>query len=303
MKNRCVLALDMQRNITEGSPEKLRAAIKNAADLRIYTEFRHNEHIDTASLNNEMIREVSDFPATYLIDDRWVAGHMTFRQPVELPGFFGKPSMSFFMYNENGQQAIARPYLNHAGEIETGDVAPQVIWPRGEEKPMANMHIQNEFDADTNAPCSNFIYDFYSYKFMVQDDWKEVLSHDADGNVISGSAKALDEASSAGCDIKVAITGICDGLFGEKQNLKHELFVQTGPHYYYDEARYMVVETRPFVRVKPAIPMVYESRNWDFGWAIARSDGHVAGLFYDPYTLKFRKTYQKCAMRWFVRDK
>lgn len=303
MKNKCALALDIQRNIVEGSPEKLREAIRKAANLRVYTEFRHNEHIDTSSTNNEMIREVSDFPATYLIDDRWAAGIMTLRQPVGLPGKFGEPSMSFFMYNENGQQAIARPYLHHAGELP-GDADLPVMWPREHAKPMVHMHILDEFDNDTNAPCSNFIYDFYSYKFMVQEDWEEVLSHDADGNVISGSASALDEASGAGCDIKVAISGICDNLFAEgEEKIKHELFIQTGPHYYYDETGFMVVETRPFVRVKPSIPVVYKSHNWDFGWAIARSDGHVAGLFFDPYTLKYRKTFHRCAMRWFIRSK
>ena len=92
------LALDMKRNIVGGSPEALQAAIRNAADLRIYTEFRHNEHIDVTSPNPEMIREVSDFPCTYLIEDRWVAGIMTLRQPVTLPDRFGeRASMSFFM--------------------------------------------------------------------------------------------------------------------------------------------------------------------------------------------------------------
>jgi hypothetical protein len=97
------LELDMQRNIVGGSPKQLHDAIRNAADLRIYTEFRHNEHIDVTSPNPEMIREISDFPATYLIEDRWVAGIMTLRQPVTLPDRFGdRASMSFFMYNEDG---------------------------------------------------------------------------------------------------------------------------------------------------------------------------------------------------------
>ncbi len=63
----------------------------------------------------------------------------------------------------------------------------------------------------------------------------------------------------------------------------------------------MVCETRPFVRVIPEIPMVYRENNWDFGWAIVRSDGHVAGLWYAPFTLKYRRTYEKHAMRWFVK--
>ena len=157
-------------------------------------------------------------------------------------------------------------------------------------------------DADTNAPSRNFIYDFYSYKFLANDGWREILSCDADGNVLSGDPKALDEASNAGLELKVAIDGICQGLWGEEVQLHHTLFIQTGPHYYYDKTGYMVAETRPFVRVKPAIPMVYESHNWDFGWAIVRSDGHVAGLYFDPYTLKSRRTFSRHAMRWFTRD-
>ena len=65
----------------------------------------------------------------------------------------------------------------------------------------------------------------------------------------------------------------------------------------------MVAETRPFVRVKPNIPMKYEEKNWDFGWAIIRSDGYVAGRYYDPYTMKVRHTFTKHAIRGFTRKK
>ena len=201
--------------------------------------------------------------------------------------------MSFFMYNCNGQQAIARPFLDGKGVIPVTDT--------GHGCDESKYHEISRFGDDTIAPCSNFIHDFYAYKFMVQDGWEEVLSHDENGSVLSGSAKALDEASNCGYEIKVAIDGICNGLWGEEKQMPHQLFIKTGPHYYYDETGYMVVETRPFVRCKPAIPMEYGDKNWDFGWAIVRSDGHVAGLFYDPYTLKPQKTYSRHAMRWFVR--
>ena len=287
-----VLELDKHRNIVGGSPEELREAIKNAANLRIFTSFKHNEHIDTASNNDEMIHEVSDFPATYLINNEWACGIMTLRQPVTLPDRFGdRASMSFFMYNENGLQACARPYLDGNGYIE------------GTDTPMIHMHNIDTMDDSANSNIRNFIYDFYSYKFLVQDDWTEVLAHDENGNVISGSAEALDLASNAGCEIKIAISGICDSMYENGKKLPHELFIETGPHYYYSKSGFMVIETRPFVRVYPEIPMTYKKGNWDFGWAIARSDGHVAGLFYDPYTLKVRKTYSRHAMRWFVRNK
>ena len=301
-KSKCVLELDMDRNIISGSSQELQKAVKNAADLRIYTEFRHNEHIDTSSDNNQLIRETSDFPATYLIEDNWVAAMMTLRQPVTLPDRFGeRPSMSFFMYNQDGRQAIARPYLDGAGHYETVGEPPAEMFNGGKEpKPMEHMHTLDVCGENTNAPASNFVYDFYSYKFFVQDEWAEVLSHDAEGNVISGSAKALEEASAAGYNIKVGISGICEGVFGAEDTKKHEVFIQTGPHYYYTETGFMVAETRPFVRVIPEIPMTYKEKNWDFGWTIVRSDGHVAGLWYDPYTLKYRKTYTKHAMRWFI---
>lgn len=300
---KCVLSLDMQRNITGGSPEALQDAIRNGADLRVYTEFHHNQHIDTSSDHNELIRETSDFPATYLIDDRWVCAMMTQRQPATLPDRFGaRPSMSFFMYNQDGRQAIARPYLDGAGEDPTIGTPPaDMFGGGGEEKPMHLMHVHSENDQDTNAPSSNFIYDFDSYRFLVQDDWTEVLSHDAEGNVLSGSARALEEASRNGYDIKVAIRGICNGLHGKESQLDHELFIATGPHYFYTETGFMICETRPFVRIEPKIPTTYEDHNWDFGWAIVRSDGHVAGLYYDPYTLRYHRTYTKHAMRWFVR--
>ena len=78
-----VLELDSRRNVIGGSADALCRAIHRGADLRIYTEFIHNEHIDPASANDELIREVSEFRATYLMEGRWCAGIMTLRQPVE----------------------------------------------------------------------------------------------------------------------------------------------------------------------------------------------------------------------------
>ena len=69
VENKVLLELDMQRNVLAGGIEELAEGIRKAGDLRIYTEFRHNEHIDPSSDNNEMIREVSDFPCTYLVED------------------------------------------------------------------------------------------------------------------------------------------------------------------------------------------------------------------------------------------
>lgn len=292
-----VLEYDSRRNITAGSPEALRDAIRRGADLRIYTGFQHNEHIDVRSANDDLIEEVSDFPCTYLIDDRWVAAMMTFRQPVQLPDSFGRrASMSFFMYNENGFQSIARPYLD-GGHFDSAIEDTPIR--------MDKYHLMSSFDEDTNAPSSNFIYDFFSYRFLVNDCWEEICSTDEDGHVLSGSVRDIEAASLDGCELKVGIADVCGSLSctesEEGVSLPHTVFVQTGPHYFYHREGCMVTETRPFVRVTPQIPMQYASHNWDFGWNIVRTDGNVAGLYYDPYKLIPFRTREKHAIRWFAR--
>src|SRR5438552_4031280 len=86
---RCVLLLDQQRRLVEGDPHALRSAIARGADLRIYSEFIHNEHIDPKSDWTDPIQESMDMRCTYHLDGRWVAGILTLRQPVELPVGFG----------------------------------------------------------------------------------------------------------------------------------------------------------------------------------------------------------------------
>ena len=52
---------------------------------------------------------------------------------------------------------------------------------------------------------------------------------------------------------------------------------------------------------KPSIPLLYTSAGWDFGWLMVRTDGQVARLLVNPYTLKFERTTRHYALRWFVR--
>ena len=294
----CALELDARRAVTSGSEGALRDAIRRGADLRIYTEFRFNEHIDVYSKQPEIVREVSDFRATYLLDDQWVAGIMTLRMPITVPDGFGeRPSMSFFMYNQNGQQAIARPYLD--GMPATGKLGPA---PLDDHTRMPKYHQQDSWDAGTNAPSSNFIYDFEVYRYLVRDDWREVLAHSADGTVTAGSIEALEHAFCKGCEIKVGIQGLCADLAPDPAKaLRHETFVQTGPGYYCTDRKLFAAGTQPLVRVKPAIPLKYTSRGWDFGWLMSRTDGLVAYWLSDPYTLRFRKQESRHAIRWFVR--
>jgi hypothetical protein len=294
------LELDGRREITGGSPDALCAAIRRGADLRIYTEFIHNEHIDPASASAELIREVSEFRATYLVEDRWCAGIMTLRQPISLPDGFGpRASMSFFMYNQDGQQAIARPYLDGDAPPAGGKIGPAALddW-----RAYPKYHQQDGWDAGTNAPSSNFIYDFEVFRYFVCDDWQEVLAHDAAGRVQAGSIDLLAGAFEAGAEVKVAIRNLCADLAVEPARpIEHEVFIQVGPGYYYSGQKLFISGTHPLVRVRPGIPLRYVSQGWDFGWLMPRTDGRTAMLLYDPYTLQVRRETGHFAMRWFVR--
>jgi hypothetical protein len=295
-----VLELDSQREVIAGSPDALCAAIRRAADLRIYTEFIHNQHIDPTSASDELIREVSEFRATYLVEDRWCAGIMTLRQPITLPDGFGpRASMSFFMYNQDGQQAIARPHLDGGTPPEGGAIGPAALDDWGA---YPKYHQQDGWDAGTNAPSSNFIYAFEVFRYFVCDDWQEVLAHDAAGRVQSGSIDLLAGAFEAGAEVKVAIRNLCTDLAAEPTSLvEHEVFIQVGPGYFYSGQKLFIAGSHPLVRVRPGIPMRYMSRGWDFGWLMPRTDGRVAMLLYDPYSLKVRRQAGHFAMRWFVR--
>lgn len=291
------LTLNADRSLRAGSFAALADAIRRGADLRIATEFRHNEHIDTASASAELVREVAEFRITYLLDDRWSAGIMTLRQPVDLPEGFGpRPSMSFFLYNQDGRQAIARPYLD--GAPPTGGLGPA---PLDDHSAMPRYHQHDSWDAGTNAPSSNFVYDFDGYRFLVNDRWREVLAHAADGSVQAGSVSALAAAFGEGRPIKLGIRGLCADMAAPGVAApEHEVFVHAGSCYYYSERQLFMTGTHPLVRVRPAIPLRYTSQGWDFGWLMARSDGQVARWLCDPYTLAFTKSVGHYAIRWFV---
>ncbi len=291
---RCALELDAKRNVVAGSPADLADAIGRAADLRIYTEFRHNEHIDVDSLNGELIREVAEFGVTYRVDQRWVAGIMSLRQPIELPiGFGPRSSMSFFLYNQDGTQAIARPHLD-------GSPVEASFGPSASEPPpnMPKYHVLDSWDAGTNAPSQNFVYDFDRFRYCVNDSWREILSHSANGEVVSGSLEELVDAFSTGCAIKLGISNLCADFCDEPD---HEVFVQGGSAYYYTEQKLFLIGSHPLVRIRPSVPMRYTSRGWDFGWLMLRSDGHVVYRRCDPYTLQFSDHISRHAIRWFVR--
>ena len=298
MKWTSVLELDAERDIISGGEHELCEAIRGGADLRVYTEFRHNEHIEVSSDSSELVKEVSEFPVTCLLDDCWTAGFMTLRQPVSLPDAFGpRASMSFFLYNQNGQQAIARPHLDGPPACGLPGVSPL----DEANDLMPKYHQHDSWDAETNAPSSNFVYDFGKYRFHVRDDWQEVFSHARNGAAHSGSIRQLSEAFCDGCEIKVGIRGLYQDLDPNATGPGHEVFVRTHSGYYYSESERFIAGTHPLVRVRPAIPLAYASHAWDFGWIVVRTDGFAARLLYDPYSLKPVRSEARYEMRWFVR--
>lgn len=296
---RTVLELDDTRSVIGGSERALGEAVGRGADLRIYTEFYHHEHIRPGSANRELMKEVSDFRTTYLVDGRWTAGIMTLRMPIDPPEGFGpRPSMSFFLYNQDGSQAIARPFLD--GRPSTGEPGAS---PLDDHSDMPKYHQNDGWDADTNAPSSNFTYDFERFRYIVRDDWSEVFAHDERGAPLHGSRADLTEAFVAGAEIKVGIRGLCADLQdGEGiDGTTHEIFVHTGPGYLSTERGIFCAGSHPTVRVRPAVPLRYRSRGWDFGWLLVRTDGRVARWLCDPYSLRFEKSESRYAVRWFVR--
>ena len=293
-----VLDLDSRRSVIAGSTRALCDAIRRGADLRIRTDFIYNEHLNVRSKNGEKVCEVSDFRVTYLVEDHWAAGIMSQRMPINPPeGFGGRPSMSFFMYNQDGRQAIARPFLD--GAPVAGQRGPS---PLNDHSNMPKYQEFDNWDTDTNAPSSNFVYDFDLYRYLVCDNWEEVFSHTAEGEAEFGSIEALYDAFSQGREVKVGIRGLCADLAEDPEAATdHTVFVQTGPGYYCTERRLFSAGSHPVIRVQPGIPMRYTSGGWDFGWLMPRSDGFVDRWICDPYTLRFHQSSGRYAIRWFVR--
>jgi hypothetical protein len=295
---RNVLTLDTERNVVDGSAAELRAAIARGADLRVYSEFRHNEHIDIASADDDLVRETMDMRATYLVDGRWAAGVITLRQPVELPHGFGpRPSLSLFLYNEDGRQAIARPYLD--GRPADGVRGAS---PAADHGAMPKYHEFDRWDDGTNAPSSNFVYDFDVLRYFVRDDWRLVLHHNARGEVLAGSPGDVADAFASGVEWKLGIRGLCDDLCAAGEDVvPHEVFIQAGSCYLYTRKELLIAASHPLGRVRPGIPLRYETGAWDYAWLVARTDGHVAKLSYDPYTLQPSRSEGHYEMKWFCR--
>ena len=142
------------------------AAVRRGADLRIYTEFAWHEHIELGSANTELVRELSEFRVTYLLDDRWVAAIMNWRVPITPMSFGPEPHLSFFLYNQDGSQACATPRLDAAAP------SPE---PTGRDTWPVKYRVLDAHDRGTRAPSRNFVYRFDRYRFCVSERWREVL--------------------------------------------------------------------------------------------------------------------------------
>lgn len=140
------------------------------------------------------------------------------------------------------------------------------------------------------------------FKYFVNEEWEEVYGNDNMGKVTFGSLDALVDAFSQGREIKVGIKDLCSDLNREgEKGISYEVFIHCGSCYYYTESKVFCAGSHPLVRVRPSIPLKYESDNWNFGWLMLRSDGKVAMWLVDPHTLKFNRKRSNYAIRWFVR--
>ena len=116
---RLALQLDDARHPSVGSTAALGAAVARGAELRIGSHFTLKEHVEPsiADEDDELVVETAEFGVVYAVapeggGEPWVAGLMTNRQPLSGAGFGPRSSMSYFLYNQDGQQACARLFLD-----------------------------------------------------------------------------------------------------------------------------------------------------------------------------------------------
>jgi hypothetical protein len=294
------LELASDRSVTAGSEAALAGALARGADLRVYTEFRFEEHIapggDGDPSHDGLIREVIDFRETLVVDGTLSAGITTLRQPLGPPfGFNGtQPKMSYFLYQSDGRQACANVVL----DASSAAVGPGVRTEAPSPPDMPKMSPEVLYDQGTTGPSRNFVYDMEVYRFFVRDEWTELLASDADGRVIRGSLDAIEEAQINGREIKVGIAELCADLGAGPA---HEVFSPLGSGFFHTGMRLYDALTHPLVRIVPARPLEYRSFGWDVAWVHVRTDGEAVVRVLDPYTRAFDDRPGRFAFRWFAR--
>ena len=280
-----VLKLDHDRRTVCGDVRLLNEKIGKGADIRIKTLFKHNEHVDIHSEDDQMVEETSYFPQTVLIDGSWSAYFMTLRQPVAIPDGFGhENALSLFLYNQDGTQAAARLSMDNS--------ADETLIKDTEDHGFKKMHTMMINDPGTYGVSMNFIYDFDSYTFYADDRYED-LGSDID---------RISEAYGEGRSIKVGIKGINDALWGRNE-LEEEIFIHCSSSYYYTRSKSMVVNTQPFVSVPSCIPLIYKPKSFRYCWAILRSDQKARIRSFDPVKRLWKTVGTELCIRWFAKRK
>lgn len=286
-----LLELNEQRDVVAGSIEELAAAVKRGADLKSYTTFDYREHMDEPGSQEGLVQEMMSFSVTYWLEGGHMAGIQTTRYPANAAlGFGDMPSLSFFLNNENGQNGIARLFLDG----RKGFAKPPGYYSK-------KYKVYDEWDSETSCPSENFTYQFNEYGWWVSDSWEEILAHDAYGSVIQGSLKNLQNALRSGRRLKVGVQNLCADLVSKDEPfISHEVFIELHSVYNHHDSGFMGGESYPIVRVGPGVPLKYRSRNWNYGWILPRTDGIVHHLIINPSTCEFIRKDGRFGIRWFV---
>jgi hypothetical protein len=168
---------------------------------------------------------------------------------------------------------------------------------------MAKMSAEEAFDLGTLGPSRNFVYDMEVYRFIVRDDWEELLAHDAEGTVVRGSIDAVEAAQIEGRELKVAIRGLAAEVATSVglPAVNHEIVSNLGSGFFHVGPRLYNALTHPIVRVAPAVPLRYRSQGWDLVWVHLRTDGRATVRRLDPWTQAWTDTPARFAARWFAR--
>jgi hypothetical protein len=292
----CAYELDERQRPAGGSVDALVAAVRRGADIRIYTTFDWLDHMGS-SADFGLIEETIDLRVTYLLEDRWMSALTALRYPAEAGlGFGTDPSLSFYMYNQDGRFGIARPYFQQrALRPRTGEPLNRLA------NRTPHYRVIDAADQETESPSHNAVYDFGCIRWLVRDDWTQVLNHDKHGVILDGSLDALCEAFRRGCSVKVIVRNLCDFFVADGTLIEHEVAVELGSMYLHTQGKFHSGESLPLVRIAPAIPLAYRSGNWNFGWILSRTDGCVFHLAIDPRTREISQTEGRYAIRWLVR--
>ncbi len=293
-KPQTVLSLNSRLNVVRGSTAALNRKLAAGADLRISTGFLHNEHIDPASSDDQLIEETSTFAETVIIDGKWSAYFMTARQPVALRQGFGLPnSLSLFLYNQDGHQGVARLVMD--GTVD------RTLKRDSEHGGIPKVRTLGLQDEGTAGVSKNFIYEFENFDFIVTPCYREVYANNAQGRRTFGTKDALAANCRSGRGIKIAVKGLSRILWGETGH-EDEIYIHCGSSYYYTKDRLMITNTLPFVSVPADIPLTYKPKGFRYCWIIARSDGRVEVRAFNIFKNTWETRAARLALRWFVQD-